>query len=406
MPGVLPVTALDLAPHAELHTDWAREGRVILAQFHDDEVVVYQAFHPETAAYAVEHQRLGGPRYSLRRMSWIKPNFLWMMYRCGWLEKDEDQGRVLAIHLERAFFDELLAAAVPSSWVPPLYPTREAWQADVQRSQVRLQWDPDHCPRGGPLARRAIQLGLRGDTLRRFVHDHTRAIEDVSDFVRAQRTHRGDSSALTCPRERAYPVTSAETRRRLGLATPIPLGTRELVCHPSTPAPGIDGVQVQLELDHRELALTYRVSGDRSATTIPGRDVRLDPARLWAHTCAEVFVAGEGDPYVEWNLSPTGQAARFEFARYRERVAAAHPAHAGIETGERDGAFVLRARVPLPSFAQAAARLSTTVVLAHADGHCSYWALRHPKDTPDFHDRDGFALSLTCDPTAAMVDAP
>jgi len=27
---------------------------------------------------------------------------------------------------------------------------------------VRLQWDPDHSPKGEKLARRAIQLGLKG----------------------------------------------------------------------------------------------------------------------------------------------------------------------------------------------------------------------------------------------------
>ena len=400
------MTALDLAPYPALRTDWPREGRVILGQFDADEVVVYQAFHPETAAHAVEHQRLGGPRYSLGRMSWVKPNFLWMMYRCGWLEKDQDQGRVLAIRIDRAFFDELLAAAVPSSWVEALYPTREAWQADVHRSQVRLQWDPDHGPRGGAVSRRAIQLGLRGDILRRFVQDHTRSIEDISDFVRAQRPHRDDLDALRCPRERAYPVASADARRRLGLAAPTPLGSRELVRHPSAPAPGIERVRVDVGLDHRELSLTYRVEGDVSSLTIPTADTPLDPTRLWAHTCAELFVAGDGDPYVEWNLSPTGQAARFEFGRYRERVAAASPAHPGIDVHTDDGALVLGARVPLPSFAQSAARLSTTVVLEHVDGHCSYWALRHPKEAADFHDRDGFALSLTFQAPPAMVDAP
>ena len=32
-------------------------------------------------------------------------------------------------------------------------------------SEVRLQWDPDHDPHGRPLARRALQLGLRGEAL-------------------------------------------------------------------------------------------------------------------------------------------------------------------------------------------------------------------------------------------------
>lgn len=37
--------------------EWPKRGRHILAQYDDDSVVVYQAFRPEIADYAVEHQR-------------------------------------------------------------------------------------------------------------------------------------------------------------------------------------------------------------------------------------------------------------------------------------------------------------------------------------------------------------
>ena len=37
-------------------------------------------------------------------MSWIKPNFLWMMYRCGWAAK-ENQKSVLAISINKTDFD-------------------------------------------------------------------------------------------------------------------------------------------------------------------------------------------------------------------------------------------------------------------------------------------------------------
>lgn len=201
-------------------------------------------------------------------------------------------------------------------------------------------------------------------------------------------------------------IASPTTRNRLGLPAPVELGTRSLVPHSSAPAPGIDRVDVTLALDHRELSLTYRVVGDPSALRIPAAADRLDPARLWAHTCAEVFIAGDGERYVEWNLSPTGQAARFEFSAPRQRDAAAYPAHPGIFAEVAGGALVVRARVPVPAFADPRARLSPTMVLEHADGTRSYWALRHPAPAPDFHDPAGFALSLTCGPVAAIVDAP
>ena len=44
-------------------------------------------------------------------MTWIKTNFLWMMFRCGWCSKPGQQ-RVLAIWLKRSAFDHYLAHAL------------------------------------------------------------------------------------------------------------------------------------------------------------------------------------------------------------------------------------------------------------------------------------------------------
>jgi hypothetical protein len=117
-------------------------------------------------------------------MSWIKPNFLWMMYRSGWGTK-QGQEVTLAVHLQREAFDAILAEAVHSSYVPEGYETEATWKARVARSQVRLQWDPDHGPGGAPVERRAIQLGLRGDFLRRYGREWVVAVEDVSELTRA-----------------------------------------------------------------------------------------------------------------------------------------------------------------------------------------------------------------------------
>ena len=183
-----------------------------MAQFDAESVVVYQAYKPAIGNYAVTHGRFGGP-WSFDRMSWIKPNFLWMMYRCGWATKDQ-QEVVLAVWLARTLFDEILAAAVPSSYWDHLYPERAAWQQAVKESDVRLQWDPDHGPGGEPLERRAIQLGMRGQLLARFARPLR--IEDITPLVREQHAvyqRRGD---LITPEEHPYPV-AADTAVRLGI---------------------------------------------------------------------------------------------------------------------------------------------------------------------------------------------
>ena len=195
---------------------WPSQGRQILARFDHEAVVVYQAYKPSIGHFAARHGYFGG-EFSRGRMTWIKPNFLWMMYRSGWGTK-ENQEVTLAVHLRRDAFDEILARAVPSSYDPGVYADEASWKAAVSGSDVRLQWDPDHGPSGNPLPRRAIQLGLRGDVLARYVKDWLLHVEDVSDFVREQRANlKAPYDRLVTPSEDVYPVGDPEVRARLGL---------------------------------------------------------------------------------------------------------------------------------------------------------------------------------------------
>ncbi|MEM6992735.1 MAG: DUF4291 domain-containing protein [Myxococcota bacterium] len=205
--------------HTELHAEqvrrWPTSGRHILAQFDDDEVIVYQAYRPSIGHYAAKHGHFGGPDFSFSRMSWIKPNFLWMMYRCGWASKP-GQEVVLALHLRRAVFDQILAAAVPSTYWPDRFEDEAAWKAAGKSTDVRLQWDPDHDPHGAPQDRRAIQLGLRGATLAGFKGPSLLGVDDVTDFVVEQRTNVG-SPSLRTPSEQVYPVANEAVRKALRL---------------------------------------------------------------------------------------------------------------------------------------------------------------------------------------------
>jgi hypothetical protein len=200
-------------PYRDQVKRWPTSGRHVLAQFDDQRVVVYQAYRPSIGEYAATHGHFGGPDFSLSRMSWIKPNFLWMMYRCGWAAK-EGQEVVLAVSLERAAFDEILAQAVPSSFDPLDYATRDAWQDAVASSNVRLQWDPDHDPSGRPVERRAVQLGLRGDILEKYSREWIVSIENITPFVREQHAvWQRNRDALVTPTEHVYPVRGANKLR-------------------------------------------------------------------------------------------------------------------------------------------------------------------------------------------------
>lgn len=196
------------APYLDQRAGWPGTGRHILAQYDADTVVVYQAYRPAIGHFATASQYFGG-EFSLSRMSWIKPNFLWMMYRCGWATKP-GQEVVLAVWLQRTAFERILAAAVPSSFDPERYEARAAWSRAVKTSEVRVQWDPDHDPYGAPVGRRAIQLGLRGAALAGYARDWIVEIQDISPRVHAmhEALARGGLAALISPREAVYPVSS------------------------------------------------------------------------------------------------------------------------------------------------------------------------------------------------------
>jgi len=196
---------------------WPKSGRVILAQSDADSVIVYQAYRPSIGHFAAKNGYFGGD-FSMSRMTWIKPNFFWMMYRSGWGTK-EGQEVTLAIRLARSAFNEILRQAVHSNFNQNVYASHDDWKQAVASSNVRLQWDPDHGPSGAPLERRAIQLGLRGPVVEKYARDWILGIDDISEFVAQQRqaVSAGKLDQLVTPSETIYPITDSTVAGRLEL---------------------------------------------------------------------------------------------------------------------------------------------------------------------------------------------
>ncbi|ESO97412.1 hypothetical protein LOTGIDRAFT_203752 [Lottia gigantea] len=204
--------SLTTESYSEQTKRWPKDGKHILAQFDDKNIVVYQAFKPSIAEYAVHNQRFGGPDYSFTRMSWIKTNFLWMMYRCGWAKK-RDQQRILAITITREGFEKILENAYTAS----LQKSKNLTNDEIQ---VRLQWDPDHYPDGNKVeGRKAIQLGLKGQILSKFTSEWLVRIDDITDFVCKQHkllTEQGQWKIET-PKEQVYPLLNENIGQKIDL---------------------------------------------------------------------------------------------------------------------------------------------------------------------------------------------
>ncbi|MFE9320391.1 DUF4291 domain-containing protein [Nocardia sp. NPDC052278] len=197
--------------------DVSAPTRQVRASYDDSTVVVYQAYSPQIAEPALAARTFVSP-FKRERMTWIKPSFLWMMYRCGWARKP-GQERVLAITMTRSGFEWALARACLSHYVPELYSDRCAWTQRLRTSPVRIQWDPERDLHHRPLGHRSLQVGLGGEAVDAYVDTWITEIRDVT--VQARRIHelvvagQLSEAADALPVERPYPL-SAEISAVIG----------------------------------------------------------------------------------------------------------------------------------------------------------------------------------------------
>lgn len=191
-------------------------AREIRADFDRDTIVVYQAYAPRIAEPAVRAQRFVPP-FSLGRMTWIKPSFLWLMHRSRWNAK-RGQERTLRVRIRRSGWDEALASGVLTSPDGPVFSERGVWQRAFDEALVHVQWDTERSLRGAALDHYSIQVGLTRHVIEDFVSSWTVGIEDFTATAAKIREHlrRGKTAAARrlLPPERPYPV-DAEVARRL-----------------------------------------------------------------------------------------------------------------------------------------------------------------------------------------------
>lgn len=160
------------------------------------------------------------------------------------------------------------------------------------------------------------------------------------------------------------------------------------------------GIDAECHLADADLVVRFAIQGEIDSLRMPSESIRPQfRDGLWQHSCLECFLAdSQSTAYLELNFSPSGDWAAYRFHRYRELDAALNSVSIRITCRRTAAGFVLEARVgldslpPLPEDRNLLIGLSA--VLEHepaeTDGALSYWALCHPSDKPDFHDRRGF----------------
>jgi hypothetical protein len=173
---------------------------------------------------------------------------------------------------------------------------------------------------------------------------------------------------------------------------------RSLTRHTDASTAPITGINAEAIRRGSLLMLRYQVGGVTDELLLPATSASVRTDELWRHTCFEAFVrGGDGDGYLELNLSPSTQWAAYRFSGYREGVTTAEVAPAGIAVVATDGILELSASVDLAGAGLALDgtwRVGLSAVIEDRAGGISYWALAHPPGKADFHSPDCFALEL------------
>lgn len=178
-------------------------------------LVVYQAYGDPIADAATAAGRFVAP-FSLNRMTWIKPSFLWLMERSNWGRKP-GQERILAVRITRAGWESALSQAVLTGYERGVHRDQEDWRQQMKHATVHVQWDPERTLTGAAKDERAIQVGLSRHVIQQYVDDWTVEIRDLTPAVRKMAAHlregKRDRAAALIPKERPYPVPDAIARR-------------------------------------------------------------------------------------------------------------------------------------------------------------------------------------------------
>lgn len=182
--------------------------RQIRAVYTAETITVYQAYAPAIARPALAAGRFVAP-FKRERMTWIKPSFLWMMYRSAW-GTSPGQEHVLAVEITRTGFEWALRRACLSHYDPDHHASHNTWREQLKASPVRVQWDPERTLRLQPLPYRSLQVGLSGEAVHHYVDDWTVGITDVTATAHTIRDllRTGDDAAAAAllPPEQPYPL--------------------------------------------------------------------------------------------------------------------------------------------------------------------------------------------------------
>ncbi|HAK51074.1 MAG TPA: hypothetical protein DCM54_04100 [Gammaproteobacteria bacterium] len=161
---------------------------------------------------------------------------------------------------------------------------------------------------------------------------------------------------------------------------------------PFQPAGFIESVVCHVDIDDSgessTLSISYHLKGDLNRIKWPDEsDLQDENRELWRNTCFEFFIGHEsGNDYCEFNQSPSGNWAGFEFDDYRSNMKQSNAVYANEFHISRDQ-NECHAVLDLPAPGTSTIYLGLALVIRDVDEQLHYFGLSHPDDAPDFHVR-------------------
>ena len=171
-----------------------------------------------------------------------------------------------------------------------------------------------------------------------------------------------------------------------------------LHCHPLISTSAVDEFWVTYSwLSGGILKISYHLEGAIDCLSLPPVTEPERADGLWENTCFELFLReASANGYCEFNFSPSGRWAAYQFLDYRENMVNLElPNPPDIVLDSSTSHIVMEVILDLSNIAhQTSLNAGFSAVIADKDGCKSYWALSHPPEKPDFHHKDGFSHQL------------
>ena len=165
----------------------------------------------------------------------------------------------------------------------------------------------------------------------------------------------------------------------------------QLILHPGCAAGSITAIAASLEPTEHGCRAVFVARGDIARIAVPAADQPGRFDNLWKTTCFEVFWSHDGNSYREFNLSPSGRWACYDFDGFREGMRDA-PAEVVITVAASDNE--LRMEATINSALLLPATVALNAIIEDADAVNRFWALAFQPGAPEFHATTCRTLSL------------